>query len=87
MITNVRNEKKTIDEINYLIRSWLKLHPNTGGCYQVFYWNNDFKRHIYADIETSDGGASTFDYEKIKQFAALHNNDHITANELAQCLA
>lgn len=86
MITNVRNESQIISEINYLIRFWLKLHPNASGCYQVFYWNDDPEKHIYADIETSDGGVSTFDYEKIKKFAALHNNDFITTNELPQCL-
>jgi hypothetical protein len=36
--------------------------------------------------KVEDGGVSIFDYEKIKKFAALHNNDFITTNELPQCL-
>lgn len=86
MIVHVKNEKELIEKINHLIRFWLKNHPNAQGAYQVFYWKDDPDKHLYADIETSDGGASIFDYEKIMKFAELHNSDFITTNELPQCL-
>ena len=85
MIVHVKNEQELLAEINRWIRPWLKLHPDAGGAYQAYYWKDDPEKRIYVDIETSDGGASVFDYELMQMFASVHNNEFITTNEFTQC--